>query len=87
MNDDFLKFFPHQTDKPRRLADDTLLLRFVTLTKAIHLFESQTLHFTRLDKFEDEDKFEGIWTDSDAAQWSKYKGFDVATFTKTFRKL
>lgn len=86
MNDDFLKFFPHSSGKPKRLADNASLLRFVTLTKGIHLFESQTLHFTRLDKFEDEDKFEGLWTDCDKTEWAKYKGFDVVAFTKIFRE-
>lgn len=84
MNDDYLKYFPHADLKPKRPSDSDRLVRFLPLTKALHLLETQTLHFTRLDNFKD--KYEGLWTDEDVKRWGRYEGFNVPHFSMIFRK-
>ena len=82
--DDFLEFFPSTSGfRPKQPNGDDKLIRFLTLTKAIHLLDSKRLHFQRLDKFQDRN--EGLWTSSDFNHWDKYKGFDVPKFSEGFR--
>ena len=84
MNDDYSQFFPTSGKfSPKQPNSDALIIRFLPLTKAIHLFETCQLHLTRLDKFDD--KNEGMWTAADNSQWLKYGPFDVSKFTKNFR--
>ena len=54
------------------------------LTALIHVLATKTLHFTRLDKFDD--PFEGTWPIKDGAHWKSLEGFDVAGFTDNLKR-
>jgi hypothetical protein len=85
LEDNFLDFFPSKSGlKPKQPSHDDKLVRFLTLTKTIHLLTSQKLHLTRLDKFQD--KHEGMWSNLDENHWGKHQGFNVPRFSKEFRK-
>src|SRR3954469_12099038 len=48
-------------------ADDTTLWRYMDLAKFLHLLESRSLWFSRLDQFDD--PLEGTFTDSELAHF------------------
>lgn len=82
--DDYEHFFTsHSLLRPQQPGKAARLVRFLTFTKAFHLLNTSSLHFTRLDKFMD--TYEGLWTNNDVQAWGQYRGFDVARFTKQFR--
>lgn len=86
MNDNYSKYFPENRElNPLQPKEHDCLVRFLSLTKIIHLLETQTLHFQRLDKFEDEDRDEGAWTAPDVTGWKFHGQFDVEKFSNNFR--
>ncbi len=85
LNNDYSKFFPEGRElAPSQPKPHDRLVRFLSLTKGIHFFESKALHFQRLDMFDDKD--EGLWTGSDAEKWKAHGSFDVPKFTENFRQ-
>lgn len=85
VKDDYYKYFHKDRNfNPKRPNGSDLLVRFLSLTKAIHLFARQELHFQRIDKFKDKD--EGLWTESDVVALNAVGPFDLARFTNNFRE-
>ncbi|NBV07216.1 MAG: hypothetical protein EBS06_08315 [Proteobacteria bacterium] len=56
------------------------LWRYLSLSKLISLLESRSLHFTRIDKFDDH--FEGVWPLEDLKQLNKLKGANIPSYTE-----
>lgn len=54
------------------------------LAGLIYMLARRSIHFTRLDQFED--PFEGTWPDKDHAFWKSRAGFDVPAFTDDLKK-
>jgi hypothetical protein len=70
-------------DRPSSAAK---LWRYLSFAKFAALLQSNLLHFTRADQFDDH--FEGAWPLSDLRKWQKIaeRGFDVASFTESMKR-
>jgi hypothetical protein len=72
-------------DKP---GDASTLWRYMPISALMQLLTMRTLHFTRIDKFDD--KFEGVWPQEDQKYLDTIEGLDsrgyhIPSFTKEYR--
>lgn len=67
-------------DKPDNHAK---LWRYMNLARLIGMFETNAVHFTRIDRFNDH--FEGFWPQKDLKILNKINGFNVPGFTYSIR--
>lgn len=72
---------PIFADRPE---DRAKLWRYLSFAKLASLLQSSSLHFTRVDKFDDH--FEGAWPKSDLEYLLNLKGFSVPNFTEQMKR-
>ena len=68
-------------DRPEKNAK---LWRYLSLSKLIFLLESKSLHFNRLDKFDDH--FEGVWPLSDLQHLNNMQSFNIPSYTESMKR-
>jgi hypothetical protein len=72
---------PIFSDKP---GEEDKLWRYVSFAKLAALFQSSSLHFARIDKFDDH--FEGAWPKGDLEYLLKLEGFNIPAFTEQIKR-
>lgn len=65
-------------------SNNAKLWRYLSITKLISLLESNRLHFTRVDQYNDH--FEGVWPKKDLEYWNNLQGFNVPSQTESLKR-